>query len=47
VIMLSYAALLVGSLLSVAVLFTDRNEALELRGQLHRQRWLPPGPAGQ
>jgi cytochrome c-type biogenesis protein CcsB len=32
VIMLSYAALLVGSLLSVAVLFTDRNEALELRG---------------
>ena len=31
VIMLSYAALLVGSLLSVAVLFTDRNEALELR----------------
>lgn len=31
VIMLSYAALLVGSLLSVAVLFTDRNEVLELR----------------
>lgn len=31
VIMLSYAALLVGSLLSVAVLFTDRSEALELR----------------
>jgi cytochrome c-type biogenesis protein CcsB len=31
VIMLSYAALLVGSLLSVAVLFTDRDEALELR----------------
>jgi cytochrome c-type biogenesis protein CcsB len=31
VIMLSYAALLVGSLLSVAVLFTDRNNALELR----------------
>jgi cytochrome c-type biogenesis protein CcsB len=31
VIMLSYAALLVGSLLSVAVLFTERNEALELR----------------
>jgi cytochrome c-type biogenesis protein CcsB len=31
VIMLSYAALLVGSLLSVAVLFTDRKEALELR----------------
>ncbi|MFM7268561.1 MAG: c-type cytochrome biogenesis protein CcsB [Cyanobium sp.] len=31
VIMLSYAALLVGSLLSVAVLFTDRGTALELR----------------
>ncbi|MEB3171181.1 MAG: c-type cytochrome biogenesis protein CcsB, partial [Synechococcaceae cyanobacterium] len=31
VIMLSYAALLVGSLLSVAVLFTERNESLELR----------------
>ncbi|MFN5464456.1 MAG: c-type cytochrome biogenesis protein CcsB [Cyanobacteriota bacterium] len=31
VIMLSYAALLVGSLLSVAVLFTDRSEVLELR----------------
>ena len=31
VIMLSYAALLVGSLLSVAVLFTDRDKALELR----------------
>jgi cytochrome c-type biogenesis protein CcsB len=31
VIMLSYAALLVGSLLSVAVLFTDRDQALELR----------------
>jgi len=31
VIMLSYAALLVGSLLSVAVLFTERNEQLELR----------------
>jgi len=31
VIMLSYAALLVGSLLSVAVLLTDRGEALELR----------------
>ena len=31
VIMLSYAALLVGSLLSVAVLFTDRNQQLELR----------------
>ena len=31
VIMLSYAALLVGSLLSVAVLFTDRGEVLQLR----------------
>ena len=31
VIMLSYAALLIGSLLSVAVLFTDRGQALELR----------------
>ena len=31
VIMVSYAALLVGSLLSLAVLFTDRGEALELR----------------
>ena len=30
-IMVSYAALLVGSLLSLAVLFTDRGEALELR----------------
>ena len=31
VIMLSYAALLVGSLLSMAVLFTDRGNVLELR----------------
>jgi cytochrome c-type biogenesis protein CcsB len=31
VIMLSYAALLVGSLLSVAVLVTDRDQQLELR----------------
>ena len=31
VIMVSYAALMVGSLLSVAVLLTDRNEELELR----------------
>jgi cytochrome c-type biogenesis protein CcsB len=31
VIMLSYAALLVGSLLSVAVLFTDRSQELQLR----------------
>ena len=31
VIMLSYAALLIGSLLSFAVLFVDRNDALELR----------------
>jgi cytochrome c-type biogenesis protein CcsB len=32
VIMLSYAALLVGSLLSLAVLFTDRGDALQIRG---------------
>ncbi len=32
VIMLSYAALLVGSLLSVAVLLTDRDDALQIRG---------------
>jgi len=31
VIMVSYAALLVGSLLSLAVLFTDRDQALQLR----------------
>ena len=31
VIMVSYAALLVGSLLSLAVLFTDRGQALEVR----------------
>ncbi len=31
VIMLSYAALLVGSLLSIAVLFTDREQVLQLR----------------
>ena len=31
VIMVSYAALLVGSLLSLAVLVMDRGEALELR----------------
>ena len=31
VIMLSYAALLVGSLLSIAVLFTDRDQVLQLR----------------
>ena len=31
VIMLSYAALLIGSLLSVAVLFTDRGQSLEIR----------------
>merc|ERR1712100_675054 len=31
VIMVSYAALLVGSLLSLAVLFTDRGEVLEVR----------------
>jgi cytochrome c-type biogenesis protein CcsB len=32
VIMVSYAALLVGSLLSLAVLFTERDRRLELRG---------------
>ena len=31
VIMVSYAALLVGSLLSLAVLVTDRDQSLELR----------------
>jgi cytochrome c-type biogenesis protein CcsB len=51
VIMLSYAALLVGSLLSVAVLFTDRGTALELRSSSvghggYRQAQLasPSGP---
>jgi cytochrome c-type biogenesis protein CcsB len=50
VIMLSYAALLVGSLLSLAVLFTDRNEALELRsssigsGGYRQAQWAGDGP---
>ena len=51
VIMLSYAALLVGSLLSVAVLFTDRTERLELRSSSigsgsFRQAQLASGPSG-
>ncbi len=51
VIMLSYAALLVGSLLSVAVLFTDRNESLELRSSSigsggYRQAALASGGPG-
>ncbi|MBD2423208.1 c-type cytochrome biogenesis protein CcsB [Cyanobium sp. FACHB-13342] len=56
VIMVSYAALLVGSLLSLAVLFTDRSNALELRSSSigsggYRQARLaavgegPDGPA--
>jgi len=51
VIMLSYAALLVGSLLSVAVLLTDRGSALELRsssigsgGYRQAQLAAPSGP---
>jgi len=51
VIMLSYAALLVGSLLSVAVLLTDRGSALELRsssigsgGYRQAQLATPAGP---
>jgi cytochrome c-type biogenesis protein CcsB len=56
VIMLSYAALLVGSLLSMAVLFTDRGNALELRSSSigsggFRQAQLasvgPDGPSAQ
>jgi cytochrome c-type biogenesis protein CcsB len=52
VIMLSYAALLVGSLLSVAVLFTDRSSRLELRSSSigsgsFRQANLATGPAEQ
>ena len=43
VIMVSYAALLVGSLLSLAVLVTDRDQALELRSEFDRQWWLSPG----
>ena len=51
VIMLSYAALLVGSLLSVAVLFTDRSQRLELRSSSigsgsFRQAQLASGPSG-
>ena len=51
VIMLSYAALLVGSLLSLAVLFTDRQEALELRSSsigsgAYRQAQLQPQSVG-
>jgi cytochrome c-type biogenesis protein CcsB len=50
VIMVSYAALLVGSLLSVAVLFTDRGEVLELRsssigsGGFRQAQLAPDGP---
>jgi len=56
VIMLSYAALLVGSLLSMAVLFTDRGNVLELRSSSigsggFRQAQLasvgPDGPSAQ
>jgi len=53
VIMLSYAALLVGSLLSLAVLFTDRGNGLELRSSSigsggYRQAQLAgvDGPSG-
>ncbi len=52
VIMLSYAALLVGSLLSVAVLFTNRQEALELRsssigsGGFRQAQLASEGPGG-
>ena len=52
VIMLSYAALLVGSLLSVAVLFTDREQALELRsssigsGAFRQAALAADGPEG-
>jgi cytochrome c-type biogenesis protein CcsB len=50
VIMLSYAALLVGSLLSLAVLFTDRGDALQIRGSSigsggFRQAQLAGSPA--
>jgi cytochrome c-type biogenesis protein CcsB len=50
VIMLSYAALLVGSLLSVAVLLTDRSEVVELRSSSigsgsYRQAQLISQPA--
>lgn len=52
VIMLSYAALLVGSLLSVAVLFTERNASLELRsssigsGGYRQAQLVSDGPGG-
>ena len=51
VIMLSYAALLVGSLLSLAVLFTDREQPLELRSSsigsgAYRQARLEPQSVG-
>ncbi len=53
VIMVSYAALLVGSLLSVAVLLTDRGQTLELRsssigsgGYRQAQLAIEGGPAG-
>jgi cytochrome c-type biogenesis protein CcsB len=50
VIMVSYAALLVGSLLSVAVLFTDRGDALQIRSSSigsggFRQAQLAGSPA--
>jgi cytochrome c-type biogenesis protein CcsB len=51
VIMLSYAALLVGSILSVAVLLTDRQNALELRsssigsGGYRQSRLAGEGPS--
>ena len=51
VIMVSYAALLVGSLLSLAVLFTDRGNSLELRSSSigsggYRQATLIPAADG-
>jgi cytochrome c-type biogenesis protein CcsB len=53
VIMVSYAALLVGSLLSLAVLLTDRGQTLELRsssigsgGYRQAQLAIESGPAG-
>ena len=51
VIMVSYAALLVGSLLSLAVLFTDRGNSLELRSSSigsggYRQATLVPAADG-
>jgi cytochrome c-type biogenesis protein CcsB len=52
VIMLSYAALLVGSLLSLAVLFTDRGSGIELRsssigsGGFRQAQLASAGPDG-